>query len=529
MIGSSSLNLNQERKHYLNIAYDVKSWLFTTDHKRIGMLYLFSMSTFLGLGIIFALLLQLEALTPAGDALYADVYDSVLTMHGVLMVFFFLLPSIPATLGNFLLPLMIGARNVAFPRLNLLGWHTYMAGGTLVLLAMLASTVNTGWTLYIPYISTFSNLYVVAFVLGALISAFSSVLVGINFIATTHKMRAPGLTWSRLPLFVWEHYATSWALVLGAPVLLVVGMLVVADGVFRVGIIDPALGGVPTLFPYLFWFYTHIVVYVMVLPALGVISAVISAFSQRDVVEPQVGAAASLFIVLVGVVAWMIHLFANEQAALTQQLFSFFAFLIAVPVSVKVAMWIITLYKGNVSLRSPLLFVLGALGLLVAGGATALFLNSLAIAPQLSNTAFETGQFHLVMVGGVMLAYLGGLHFWWPKITGRLYSERWGMVAALFAFLGTGLAFVPQLILGYLGMPQQHYVYSPEFQGWQLVSASGVALLLVALLLPGVYLLWSLFFGPQADGNPWQVRGLEWTTASPPPKENFKDVPVIAD
>jgi cytochrome c oxidase subunit 1 len=512
---------------YLEREYGVRSWLLTLDHKRIGLLYLLGVTFFFLLGGLFAVLVRLELLTPAGDLFQSETYNKLFTLHGIFMVFFFLLPSIPAVLGNFLLPLMIGARDLAFPRINLLSWYIFMVGGLFTMYAMLAGGVDTGWTFYTPYSSTYANSHVIAAALGIFVSGFSSILTGVNFIATIHKLRAPGLTWFRLPLFVWAHYATSLIMVLGTPVVAITILLVAVERLFHVGIFDPALGGDPVLFQHLFWFYSHPAVYIMILPAMGVMSELVACFSQKRVFGYKFVAFSSLAIAVLGFLVWGHHMFVSGQSLYAGVVFSLLSFLVAIPSAVKVFNWTATLYRASISFATPMLYALCFIGLFTIGGLTGIFLATLAIDVHVHDTYFVVAHFHFVMVGGVVTAYLGGLHFWWPKMFGRLYPEVLARVTAVIIFVGFNLTFLPQFVLGYLGMPRRYHVYPDEFQVLNVLSTAGASILGFGFLMTAAYLPWSLRFGRRAGANPFDAVGLEWSTASPPMAHNFDAPPLV--
>ncbi len=512
---------------YLNVDYGVRSWLLTRDHKRIGLLYLVTITLMFGLGGLAALAIRLELLTPAGDLMGDDTYNKMFTTHGVIMIFFFLVPSIPAVLGNFLLPLMIGARDLAFPRLNLASWYIYVLGAGITMGAIVTGGIDTGWTFYTPYSTEGSNTNVTAAALGIFVSGFSSILTGLNFLVTIHRMRAPGLTWFRLPLFVWSMYATSIIFILGTPVIAVTILLVAVERALDIGIFDPALGGDPILFQHLFWFYSHPAVYIMILPSMGVVSEIVTCFSRNRIFGYKFIAVSSLAIALLGFLVWGHHMFVAGQSTNAGLIFSFLSFAVAIPSAVKVFNWTATLYKGSISFEAPMIYALGFIGLFTIGGLTGLFLASLGVDVHLTDTYFIVAHFHYIMVGGAAMAYLGALHFWWPKITGRLYSETLARVSAVLVFLGFNLTFFPQFLLGYLGMPRRYHVYPPEFQVLNVLSTAGASILGIGYLLPLLYLVWSMRYGPAAAGNPWGAAGLEWTTASPPPPHNFVETPVV--
>jgi len=517
------------REHYLNNGYGIKSWLLTLDHKRIALLYLASITLFFVIGGVFAVLIRLELVTPQGDIVQSETYNKLFTMHGVVMVFFFLIPSVPAVLGNFLIPLMIGARDLAFPRINLASWYIFILGGLLTLWAVIAGGVDTGWTFYTPYSSTYSNTNVMVTAVGIFITGFSSILTGLNFIVTIHKMRAPGLTWFRLPLFVWAHYAASLIMVLGTPVLTAAILLVAVERGFKIGIFDPALGGDPVLFQHLFWFYSHPAVYIMILPPMGVISEVIACFARKRVYGYKFIAYSSLGIAVLGFLVWGHHMFVSGQSVYAGMVFSFLSFMVAIPSAIKVFNWTATLYKGSILYSTPMLYAMGFIGLFTIGGLTGLFLATLAIDVHVHDTYFIVAHFHYIMVGGAVMAYLGGIHFWWPKISGRLYPEGWGRFSALVIFVGFNLTFFPQFLLGYLGMPRRYHVYPDEFQVLNVMSSAGATILGIGYLIPLIYLIWSMRYGPIATANPWGAKGLEWETSSPPPTENFLATPQVTE
>jgi cytochrome c oxidase subunit 1 len=517
------------REHYLNVDYGIRSWLFTTDHKRIAWLYLLSVTFFFFIGGIFATLIRLELMTPQGDLVQAETYNKFFTMHGVTMVFFFLIPATPAVLGNFLVPMMIGARDLAFPRLNLASWYIFVTGGLFTLAAAAAGGVDTGWTFYTPYSSIYSNTHVALTVVGIFITGFSSILTGLNFIVTIHKMRAPGLTWFRLPLFIWAHYATSIIFILGTPVIAITLLLVGLERLFGLGIFDPARGGDPVLFQHLFWFYSHPAVYIMILPAMGVESELIAAFARKRVFGYGFVAFSSLAIAVIGFLVWGHHMFVAGQSVNAGLIFSLLSFLVAIPSAIKVFNWTATLHRGSISYDAPMLYALGFIGLFTIGGLTGLFLASVGLDVHVHDTYFVIAHFHYIMVGGSIMAYLGGIHYWWPKMTGRTYPEPFARIAALIVFLGFNLTFFPQFVLGYLGMPRRYHAYPPEFQVLNVMSSAGASILAVGYLLPLIYLIWSLRYGCVAGANPWGARGLEWQTPSPPPTHNFDAVPRVND
>jgi cytochrome c oxidase subunit 1 len=527
-MATTTVQTGTERVNYLNVRTTVASWLLTLDHKRIGILYLLGISFFFVLGGIAASLIRMELATPKGDLLSSDTYNKMFTLHGVIMIFFFLIPSIPASFGNFVLPMMIGARDVAFPRLNLLSWYFFMVGGLLAIIAMVKGGIDTGWTFYTPYSSAFAKGEVSLAIVGVFLAGFSSIFTGINFLVTIHKMRAPGMTWFRLPLFVWAMYATSLIQVLGTPVVAITLLLVAVERSFGIGIFDPNRGGDPILFQHLFWFYSHPAVYIMILPAMGVISEVIATFSRRRVFGYHFVAFSSLAIAIIGFLVWGHHMFSTGQSIYAGVVFSFLTFLVAIPSAIKTFNWMATIWKGRVHWEAPMVYALGFLGLFVIGGLTGLHLASLATNVHLTDTYFVVAHFHYVMVGGAIMGYLAALHYWWPKMTGKMYPQSWAKLSALLVFVGFNLTFFPQFILGYMGMPRRYHSYPEEWWALNLLSSAGSSILAVGYLLPAIYLLWSLKYGRIAEKNPWGARGLEWEVVDTlPHPHNFERVPIV--
>ncbi|HSY47780.1 MAG TPA: cbb3-type cytochrome c oxidase subunit I [Thermoanaerobaculia bacterium] len=529
----SSLTLHDVRfepegaRNYLTHDFGALSWLLTKDHKRIAILYLFSITVLFLIGGFFAVAMRIELLTPEGDLLTSDTYNKFFTLHGIVMIFFFLIPSIPAVLGNFLLPLMLGAKDLAFPKINLLSWYLYIIAAVMGLYIIITGGVDTGWTFYTPFSTQFSNTHVFGVTFAAFIVGFSSILTGLNFLVTIHRMRAPGLTWFRLPLFVWAMYATSIVQLLATPVLAITLVMLMVERVLHVGIFDPALGGDPLLFQHMFWFYSHPAVYIMILPAMGVASEVVAGFTRKKIFGYSFVAYSSLAIAFLGFLVWAHHMFVAGISVYSAMIFSFLSYFVAVPSAIKVFNWTATLYKASVALMTPMLYILGFIGLFTIGGVTGLFLAAIGLDVHVTDTYFVVAHFHYIMVGGAVMAYMAGLHFWWPKITGRMYPEWWARLAALLIFAGFNLTFFPQFILGYLGMPRRYHAYAPEFQVLNVMSTAGASVLALGYALPLCYLIWSLWYGRLAGPNPWGAVGLEWTTSSPPPQENFHETPVV--
>jgi len=512
---------------YLEGDHGLRSWLLTTDHKRVAILYLISVTFFFAIGGLMAVLLRLDLATPEGDLFQDDTYNRLFTMHGIVMIFFFLIPSVPAVLGNFLVPLMVGARDLAFPKLNLASWYLFNAGGAFTLWSLLRGGVDTGWTFYTPLSTVYSNTWVLATGFGIFVTGFSSILTALNFIVTIHRMRAPGLGWFRLPLFLWSTYATSLIIVLGTPVLAVTLLLVVAERAFGIGIFNPALGGDPVLFQHLFWFYSHPAVYIMILPSMGVVSEIVSAFSRKPVFGYRFVAGASVAIAVLGFLVWGHHMFVSGQSVYASLIFSLLSMLVAIPSAVKVFNWTATLHRGAILWETPMFYALGFIGLFTLGGLTGIMLASIGLDVHVHDTYFIVAHFHYIMVGGAIMGYLGGLHYWWPKLSGRLYNRFWSRLSAGIIFIGFNLTFFPQFVLGYLGMPRRYHAYPPEFQVLNVLSSAGASILGVGYVIPMVYLLWSMRYGPRAGANPWGAAGLEWRTVSPPPTDNFTTMPVV--
>ncbi|MEE9553229.1 MAG: cytochrome c oxidase subunit I [candidate division Zixibacteria bacterium] len=504
----------------------LKSWLVTLDHKRIGILYLIGISVAFALGGAFALMLRLELLSPAKDFVGPDAYNRLFTLHGAVMIFLFIIPGIPAALGNFVLPLMLGAKDVAFPRLNLTSWYIYIVGMIMALVAIFTGSVDTGWTFYTPY-STQTSGAVVMMTMAAFVLGFSSIFTGLNFLVTIHKLRAPGMTWFKLPLFIWAIYATAIIQILATPVLGITLLLLVLERVLAIGIFDPAMGGDPVLFQHFFWFYSHPAVYIMILPAMGVISELISTFSRKKIFGYKAIAFSSFGIAFISFLVWGHHMFTSGQSELASMIFSFLTFLVAIPSGIKVFNWLATMYKGSISLETPMLWALGFLFLFSIGGLTGMFLGTLATDIHLHDTYFVVAHFHYVMFGGTVMAFFGGLHYWWPKIWGRMYNEFWAKISVLLVFVGFNVTFFTQFIMGAKGMPRRYWTYLDQYTRLHGFSSVGSLIMAVGFAIIAVYLLHSIFKGRKVGANPWGSLTMEWETSSPPPVHNFEKDMVL--
>jgi cytochrome c oxidase subunit I len=521
------------QESYLGGRGGLLSWIFTLDHKRIGMMYLVSVIGAFFLGGMFAMLVRTELATKGPTIMDADTYNQMFTLHGAIMVFLFIIPAIPAAMGNFFLPIMLGAKDVAFPRLNLLSYHIYVLGALFFLLTLLMGGLDTGWTFYTPYSTsdTVGSQFggVIPATAGAFILGFSSILTGVNFIATIHMLRPPGMTWFRMPLFLWALYATAIIQILATPVLAITLLLLIAEKMFSIGIFDPSLGGDPVLYQHFFWFYSHPAVYIMILPAMGVVSEMIATHSHKHIFGYKFIAYSSLAIAFVGFFVWGHHMYTSGQSGLANVIFSIITMLIAVPSAIKVFNWLATMYKGTIELTAPMLYSMSFIWVFAIGGLTGLFLATLTTDIHLHDTYFVVAHFHYVMVGGTLFAFIGALHHWWPKMTGKMYHENTARLAWLLFFLGFNLTFFIQFVLGSRGMPRRYYDYVQEFELMHFVSTIGAYLTAVGLFLLLGCLVHSLMKGKKAPGNPWGGTTLEWQCTSPPPMHNFDEAPEVGD
>ncbi|HLD74586.1 MAG TPA: cytochrome c oxidase subunit I [Bdellovibrionota bacterium] len=501
------------------------SWFTTLDHKKIGIMYLAATMLFFLAGGVFGLLVRYELLTPE-STFPRDVYNKIFTYHGTIMVFMFIIPGIPAALGNFFLPLLIGAKDVAFPRLNLASYYIFMGGALLALGTLFTGGVDTGWTFYTPY-SIRTPTSVIMITMAAFVMGFSSILTGLNFIVTTHKLRCKGMTFYRMPLFVWAIYATAIIQVLATPVIAITLLLLTMERVLGVGIFDPSKGGDPVLFQHFFWFYSHPAVYIMILPGMGIVSELIAVFSRKHIFGYKAIAYSSLAIAFISFLVWGHHMFVSSQSKWANFLFSFLTMFVAVPTAIKVFNWTATLYKGSIILTTPMLYSLSFIFLFTIGGLTGLFLAALSVDVHLHDTYFVVAHFHYVMVGGTVIALFGGLHYWWPKMFGHMYNEVLGKISWFFVFVGFNVTFLPQFFLGQRGMPRRVASYPPIYELLNQVSTAGSWMLGFGVALMALYLTWAIFRGKPAPANPWGGKTLEWTVESPPTMHNFHEPPEV--
>jgi cytochrome c oxidase subunit 1 len=518
--------LDYEGKHK-----GLMGWLLSTDHKRIGILYLITVISFFAVGVTLGLLIRLELMTPEGTLVGPQAYNEFFTLHGIIMIFLVVIPVIPAAFGNFFLPIMLGAKDVAFPRLNLLSWYLYVIGGALLLLAVVlpGGAPDTGWTFYVPYsVRTGTNMI---FTLSALfIVGFSSILTGINFLATIHRMRAPGMGWFKMPLFAWSLYATSWIQVIVTPIVGITLLMVVIERLFHVGIFDPTLGGDPLLFEHMFWMYSHPAVYIIIVPSMGVISEIIPVFSQRTIFGYKFIAYSSIGIALFGSLVWAHHMFSTGISDTSEFIFSLLTFLVAIPSAIKVFNWTATLYKGSIKLEPPLLYALAFIFLFSIGGLTGIVQGALSVDIYLTKTYFIVGHIHYVVFGGTGFGLFAALHYWLPKMFGRMYNKKIAKVAFWILFTGFNILYFPFFILGWMGMPRRSYHYLPQFQFYHVVATVGSWILAAGLLIMLTNLLVSFIKGKKIEeNNIWGGETLEWKVSTPPTVENFEVIPKIVD
>jgi len=535
-----------EPKNYLNHETGIWSWLTTVDHKRIGLMYLFTITIFFFIGGMAALLMRAELANAGPDFFSPDTYNTLFTLHGSIMIFLFIVPGIPATMGNFLLPLMIGAKDVAFPRLNLLSYYIYLIGALMALIALikpfgpefmqtmlsslgLTGPVDTGWTFYAPY-SIESGTAVVWMTGAAFVLGFSSILTGLNFIVTIHKLRAPGMTWGRLPVFVWASYSTAVIQTLATPVVGITLVLLIIERVMGIGIFDPSMGGDPVLYEHFFWFYSHPVVYIMVLPAFGVIGEIIPVFSRKPIFGYKAICYASVSIAAFSFIVWAHHMFVSGISDVAAIVFSILTFSVAIPTAVKVFNWVATMYKGSITFETPMLYALGFIFLFMIAGTTGIYLATLAVDVFYHDTYFVVAHFHYTIQGGAVIGLMAALHFWFPKMTGKMYNEFIGKIAWFFVFVGFNLTFLPQFVLGMQGMPRRYFDYPIEFEALHMASSIGAVVNAFGYTFALLNLLYYFFFSKvKAPRNPYESLSLEWQTQSPPIHENFEEIPIVTD
>jgi cytochrome c oxidase subunit I len=504
------------------------SWILSTDHKRIALLYLFSLMTFFATGATLGLLMKLELIAPGKTIITAQTYNAFFTLHGIIMIFAVVIPGLPAVFGNFLLPIMIGAKDVAFPRLNLLSWYFYVIGVTLVLVSQFAGQgpPDTGWTFYAPYsFRTTGNM--LPAVLGAFVLGFSSILTGLNFLVTIHRMRAPGMTWAKMPLFPWTLYATGWVQLLATPIIGITLLMVIAERTIHIGFFDPTLGGDPILYQHLFWTYSHPAVYIMILPAMGAISEIIPTFCHKTIFGYKFIVASSIAIAFVGYFIWGHHMFTSGMSGTAMYTFSLLTFLVAIPSAIKVFNWISTMYKASIDLQTPFFWAVGFLFVFMIGGFTGLLLGALATDIHLHNTHFVVSHFHFIVFGGTGFAFFGAMHYWYPKITGKMYDARWANIGLIIFFTGFITLYGEMIFLGMRGMPRRYYDYDPIFHTGNIFSSLGAVVMYFGLAVIIINLISSIKTGVRAPSDPWGGKTLEWTIPSPPPLENFDEIPEI--
>jgi cytochrome c oxidase subunit 1 len=506
----------------------ILAWIFSTDHKRIGLLYLFSVLLFFSVAVFFGFLMRLKLIAPGFTLMKPQTYNAVFTLHGIIQIFLVVIPAIPSIFGNFFLPIQIGARDMAFPRINLLSWWLYLSGAIIVFLSLFTGggPVDTGWTFYAPY-SLRTTVNVPLAVFGVFILGMSSILTGVNFVTTTHRLRTSGMTWFRLPLFIWGIYATAWVQILATPVIGITLLLIMLERYFGVGVFDPAKGGDPLLYQHLFWIYSHPAVYIMILPAMGVISEIIPVFARKRIYGYKAIAFSSMAIASVGSLVWGHHMFVSGQSDLASVIFSLLTFLVAVPSAIKVFNWVATLYKGSIELKPPMLFALTFIFLFSIGGLTGLFQGALAVNMHLHDTYWIVGHFHYIIFGGMGFGFLAGLHYWFPKMFGRMYDCKKATWAWLILFVGFNVLYFPMLILGWEGMPRRYYDYPPQYHTLHLISTIGSWILIIGLIWILINLIQGLRKGSKAGDNPWGGATLEWQIPSPPPTENFERIPEV--
>lgn len=524
-----ALDTSASTDNYLTFTKGFRSWALTLDHKRIGVMYMGAVLASFFVGGVFALLLRTELLTPGKTIVSAETYNQFFTLHGAIMVFLVIIPSIPAALGNFVLPIMLGAKDVAFPRLNLFSLYLWIGGALFTLYSLAAGGFDTGWTFYTPYSTTTTTGGVIPVLTGVFILGFSSIFTGLNFIVTVHKLRPPGMTWFRMPLFLWALYSTAIIQVLATPVLAITLCLLIVERLLNIGIFNPSMGGDPVLYQHFFWFYSHPAVYIMIVPAMGIISEIISVHSHRQIFGYRFIAFSSIAIAMFSFIVWGHHMFVSGQSGLMNTIFSLISFSVAIPSAVKTFNWTMTLYKGTISLTAPMMYALSFLFLFTIGGLTGIHLATLNTDVHLHDTYFVVAHFHYVMMGSALIGMIGGLHHWWPKMTGRMYNEKTAIIACIIIFVGFNITFFTQFMLGSQGMPRRYYDYQPEFQVYHVISTIGSYIMAFGFFLCASCFVQSLLGGKKAPVNPWGGRSLEWQCSSPPPHDNFSSPPKVGN
>ena len=529
-MNSTMQNDSMAAESYLNDGKHpgIRGWILSTDHKRIGILYLACMTFLFLTAAVIGVLMRIEQLSTVSPLFSAQTYNAFFTVHGVIMIFMFVIPGLPAVFGIFFLPLMIGARDVAFPRLNLMSWYLFVTGAILAVLSLFTGSgaPDTGWTFYAPFsIRTGTNVGLAVF--AAFVIGFSSILTGLNFITTIHRLRAPGMTWGRLPLFIWSLYGTAWVQVLATPIIGITLLLVIAERFFGIGVFDPAKGGDPLLYQHLFWIYSHPAVYIMILPAMGAISEVIPTFARRTVFGYKAIAYSSIAIAAVGSLVWGHHMFTSGMSGIANIIFSLLTFIVAIPSAIKVFNWVSTLYKGSIDLKPPMLFALSFIFLFSIGGLTGLIQGALSVNVHLHDTYWVVGHFHYVMFGGAVTGFFAAILHWFPKMFGKMYSEKWIVVAWVPIFIGFNMLYFTMLVLGFQGMPRRYYTHLPQYHTNHVIASIGAFIMVAGILLFVATLVVALFKGTRAPQNPWGGKTLEWMTSTPPPTENFREIPIV--